>query len=357
MWNWYHHWEMLRLALGSLTFAGLISLAACSSDGGSPSNSAGAASTTAGASNTAGASTGGAGGSGQTGGSANAGASNAGSGNAGSGNAGASSAGASNGGANNGGSAGSAGGAPAGGAGAGTAGGGTAGGPSGCALCDDFEGVAAGMPPDPAKWTSTVLSDCMSTAAKPLVDASQHHSGAQSLKVAGTASYCDYAMVGNSAAFKALGNIVYGRYYVRFETALPAGHTAFMIFPDTGIKSLRVGGQNSALQWNRQSDDATLPSQSPAGIALSKVPPVATWMCLEFMVDQAKGLISTWVDGTLIQGLVADATPTADVDMAWGSAYKPMLTGVNIGWQNYGAGAMNLWFDDFALSTSRINCQ
>jgi hypothetical protein len=213
------------------------------------------------------------------------------------------------------------------------------------------------MPPDPTKWTSTVLSDCASNAAKPLVDASQHHSGAQSLKVAGTAAYCDYAMVGNSTAFKALGNVVYGRYYVRFETALPAGHTAFMIFPDTGIKSLRMGGQNAALQWNRQSDDATLPSQSPAGIALSKVPPVATWMCLEFMVDQAKGLISTWVDGTLIPGLVADATPTADVDMAWGSAYKPMLTGVNIGWQNYGAGAMNLWFDDFALSSSRINCQ
>ena len=228
MWNWYRYWEMLRLALGSLTFTGFISLAACSSDGGSPSNSAGTASATAGASNTAGAANGGAGGSGHTGGSANAGSGNAGASDAGSGNAGASSAGASNGGANNGGSAGSAGGAPAGGAGAGTAGSGAAGGPSGCALCDDFEGVAAGMPPDPTKWTSTVLSDCVSNAAKPLVDASQHHSGAQSLKVAGTASYCDSRHGRQLIAFKALGNIVYGRYYVRFETALPAGHTAFV---------------------------------------------------------------------------------------------------------------------------------
>jgi hypothetical protein len=231
--------------------------------------------------------------------------------------------------------------------------------PAGCALCDDFEGVAAGMPPDPSKWTSTVLSDCMSSAnPKPVIDAAQHHGGAQSLKVTGTANFCDYAMVGNSTAFKALGNVVYGRYYVRFETALPAGHTAFMIFPDMTPKhDLRMGGQNSALQWNRESDDATLPSQSPVGISLSKVPPVATWMCLEFMIDQAQGLISTWVDGTLVNGLVADATPTADVDMAWGSAYKPMLTGINIGWQNYGAGPMNLWFDDFALSATRINCQ
>jgi hypothetical protein len=214
------------------------------------------------------------------------------------------------------------------------------------------------MPPDPSKWTATVLADCMSMATvKPVIDASQHHGGAQSLKVTGTANFCDYSMVGNTTAFKALGSVVYGRYFVRFETALPAGHTAFMIFPDTNTKSLRMGGQNSALQWNRQSDDATLPSQSPAGIALSKAPPVATWMCLEFMIDQAQGLINTWVDGTLVSGLVADATPTADVDMAWGSAYKPALTGINIGWQNYGAGAMNLWFDDFALSATRINCQ
>jgi hypothetical protein len=54
--------------------------------------------------------------------------------------------------------------------------------------------------------------------------------------------------------------------------------------------------------------------------------------------------------------LVADGTPTADVDMAWGTAYKPSLTGFNIGWQNYGAGPMNLWFDDVALSATRIGC-
>jgi hypothetical protein len=230
----------------------------------------------------------------------------------------------------------------------------------GCAalpLCDDFEGVAAGSAPDPTKWMATALSDCATTAPEPTVDASQHHSGTRSLKVAGTANFCDYAMVGNAAAFAAIGNIVYGRYWVRFETALPAGHTAFMIFPDQmSGHALRMGGQNSALQWNRQSDDATLPSQSPTGIALSKVPPVGDWMCLEFMIDQAQGLISTWVGGDLVAGLVADATPTADVDMAWGQTYRPKLTSFNLGWQNYGAGALNLWFDDVALSSTRIGC-
>ena len=74
---------------------------------------------------------------------------------------------------------------------------------------------------------------------------------------------------------------------------------------------------------------------------MSKVPPVGAWMCLEFMIDQAQGLISTWVDGNQVAGLVADATPTPDVDSAWGTAYKPSLTGFNVGWQNYGAGPMN----------------
>jgi hypothetical protein len=226
-------------------------------------------------------------------------------------------------------------------------------------LCDDFEGVAAGSPPDPEKWSATVLVDCASTApTKPTVDDSQHHSGTRSLKITGSAAYCDYAMVGNAAAFKAIGNVVYGRYYVRFEAALTDGHVAFMAFPDDSQagKALRMGGQNKALQWNRQSDDATLPAQSPAGIALSKVPPVADWMCLEFMIDQAQGLISTWVDGTLVTGLVADASPTPDIDSQWGTAYKPELTSFNIGWQNYGSGPMNLWFDDVALSATRIGC-
>jgi hypothetical protein len=243
---------------------------------------------------------------------------------------------------------------------AGAPGGSAGSGSVGCAslpLCDDFEGVAAGAAPDPTKWIPTVLSDCMTTAPAPTVDTSQHHSGTKSLKVAGTATFCDYAMVGNAAAFKAIGNVVYGRYYVRVETALPVGHTAFMIFPDQmSGHALRMGGQNGALQWNRQSDDATLPAQSPVGISMSKVPPVADWMCLEFMIDQQQGLISTWVDGTLVPGLVADATPTADVDMQWGTTYRPNLTSFNIGWQNYGAGAMNLWFDDVALSSTKIGC-
>lgn len=243
------------------------------------------------------------------------------------------------------------------------AGGGAAGGSTvGCAalpLCDDFEGVAPGSPPDGQKWIATVLSDCPSTAAiKPMVTGSQHHGGTRALEIKGNAGYCDYAMVGNETALAAIGSVVYGRYYVRLEAALPDGHTAFMAFRDEALggKALRFGGQNKALQWNRQSDDATLPEQSPMGIGLSKALVAGEWTCVEFMIDQKQGSISTWVKGALITGLVADAAPTPDVDAAWGTTYRPKLTSFNLGWQNYGAGPMTLWFDDVALSAARIGC-
>ncbi len=350
MWNWYHTEDMLRLAFGSLVVSGSLIVGCGNSDSSPPSNQAGA-SATAGASNaTAGAPNGSAGRSGAVagggnvaGGSSNTagGANVAGSGNAG----GANVAGA-----------GGAAGAGTGTAGSGTAGGSAAGASSACALCDDFEGVAAGMPPDPTKWTM-VAPDCTDNPAVPSVDSSQHHGGTQSLKVAGVGDSCHNTMFGNTAALKAIGKVVYGRFYVRFETALPSGHVAFVTFPDaTKGNDLRFGGQSLALEWNRQNGDATLPSQSPVGISMSVVPPAATWTCIEFMIDQSQGLINTWVNETLVPGLVADGTATPDVDTAWGQTYRPNLAGFNLGWQSFGGGAMNLWFDDVALSATRIHC-
>ncbi len=335
---------MLRRRVTVCALLGLGLFNACSSDKASSANgngSAGSAQSGASATVAGGSSAAGAAGSGVSGGGASAGMS---AGLAGS-------------------SAGLGGGLPSGGAAGATAGsagnaaaGSAAAGSASCALCDDFEGVAAGMPPDPTKWTM-VAPDCTDNAAVPVVDASQHHSGNQSLKVAGVGDSCHNAMFGNSTAFKAIGNVVYGRFYVRFETALPSGHVAFVTFPDVTVgNDLRFGAQSLALEWNRQNGDATLPSQSPVGISMSVVPPAATWTCIEFMIDQSQGLINTWVNDALVPGLVADATPTPDVDTAWGTTYRPNLAGFNLGWQSFGGGAMNLWFDDVALSATRIHC-
>jgi hypothetical protein len=64
------------------------------------------------------------------------------------------------------------------------------------------------------------------------------------------------------------------------------------------------------------------------------------------------------VDGTEVAGLVADGTPTHDVDGQWSSRanWRPSLTDLRLGWESYGEGADTLWFDDVAMSTTRIGC-
>ncbi len=157
-----------------------------------------------------------------------------------------------------------------------------------------------------------------------------------------------------------IGTVWYARMYLRHTTALPAAHVTFVAMRDAndGNNDLRMGGQNGALQWNRQSDDATLPAQSPAGVALSVPLATTQWTCVEFMVNRSTGTMDTWVNGAQVAGLHNDGVPTQDVDAQWlsRSNWRPALSDFRIGWESYGEGADTLWFDDVALSGSRVGC-
>jgi hypothetical protein len=110
--------------------------------------------------------------------------------------------------------------------------------------------------------------------------------------------------------------------------------------------------------WNRESDDATMPALSPAGIALSEPLPTNRWLCVELTVDRAAGTMQTWVDGVALAGLQLDATPTPDVDEQWlrKADWRPALTDFALGWESYGGQALTLWFDDVALDAVRVGC-
>ncbi|HEY3472194.1 MAG TPA: cellulose-binding domain-containing protein [Amycolatopsis sp.] len=226
--------------------------------------------------------------------------------------------------------------------------------PAGCAgavLCDDFEqqtGTAPGAP-----WT-VGAANCQGTGTV-TVDGSVAHSGTRSVKVAGQGGYCNHAFFGSGLT---TSGPLFGRFWVRHTTPLPAGHVTFLAMRDaTDGRDLRAGGQNRALQWNRESDDATLPAQSPAGVALSVPLPTGTWSCFEFRLDGAAGQLRTWLDGTEVAGLVVDGVPTADVDQQWlARSWHPSVTDLRLGWESYGGDADTLWFDDVAVSTSRIGC-
>lgn len=225
-------------------------------------------------------------------------------------------------------------------------------------LCEDFEGAADGAPPDPGVWTVT-SPNCMGTGK--LAVASDHaHGGARSLRVDGGGGYCDHIFIANSAAVAGLGDVVHGRFWVRFSDALGQGHVTFMTLKDSadGGKDLRMGGQSQILMFNRESDDATLPALSPAGIALSHAPAPGQWTCIEFMIDEAAGEITTWVDGVEIPGLRVDAEPTPDIDQQWANKpdWKPRLEDIKFGWESYAGQTMTLHLDDLALADARIGC-
>lgn len=231
--------------------------------------------------------------------------------------------------------------------------------PTGCGsavLCDGFENQSG---PTPAGDWTVVHPDCAGAGAAAAVDTGTAHSGTKSVRIDGAGGYCNHVFVRANRDLGALGAVRYGRLWVRHTTALPTEHVTLLAMTDAadGNRDLRMGGQNGALQWNRASDDATLPEQSPAGVALSVPLPTGRWSCLEFMVDGDTGQLRTWLDGAAITGLTADGVPTHDIDGQWyNRTWRPQLTDLKLGWESYGGAPDTLWFDDVAMGTTRVGC-
>jgi hypothetical protein len=230
-------------------------------------------------------------------------------------------------------------------------------GAAGCAelpLCDGFEAVAAGGPPDPALWAVT-SPNCSGTGTL-AIDGDVAHTGAASRR----SGDCDHVFAAHAAALDVLGPVVYGRVWLRLGAALGPGHVTFLTLhaADSGGKDLRMGGQSEILMWNRESDDATLPALSPAGIALSVAPAADAWTCIEFMIDEAAGTLTTWVDDVAVAGLAVDPAPTPDVDPQWHQKpdWRPALADFKLGWESYAGQTMTLHIDDVALAGERIGC-
>jgi hypothetical protein len=228
--------------------------------------------------------------------------------------------------------------------------------PPGCgslAICDGFEGQTGSTPA--GAWAVS-NRDCSGTGTAS-IDTSVARTGSRSLRINGGEGYCNHVFVKSSTPLS--GTIWYARFYVRHTTALPTAHVTFAAMRDAndGGKDLRMGGQGTKLQWNRELDDQTLPAQSPNGLALSVVLPTNTWSCVEFMVNGGNGQMQTWLNGADVPGLHEDGVPTQDIDQQWlNRTYRPSLTDFRLGWESYGVGVDTLWYDDVAVATTRIGC-
>jgi hypothetical protein len=229
------------------------------------------------------------------------------------------------------------------------------GGCGGAVFCDGFEDQSGSAPSGNWKFEAP---DCQGTG-KVTVDSSVARGGSKSIRVDGKAGYCNHAFLATTKDLSSVGPVMWIKMWVRHTTALPAAHVSFVSMPDSsqGGKTLRIGGQNSALQWNREIDDATLPAQSPNGVAQSRPLPTGSWQCLRFKIDTSNGNLDTWLNSDQVPGLHADGVPTADIDQQWLSrTTAPRPTGLRLGWESYGVGDDTLWFDDVAVSRSELTC-
>jgi hypothetical protein len=224
------------------------------------------------------------------------------------------------------------------------------------AFCEDFEDDPAGAAPDPSTWE--IYSPNCSGDGTVIVDESVAHSGTHSIKVVSSGGYCQHVFMRPWIPVSSKGSPLYVRFYVRFGAVFSSQHTTFLALHDqSNNKALRMGGQNEILMWNRELDDATLPSLSPVGISKSLVPPANEWICVAFMVDGDAGHLTTWVNDALIEGLVVDDEPSQDVDQQWlNQEWFPDLTDVGFGWESYGQVPMTLWYDDIVIANSPIGC-
>ena len=121
-------------------------------------------------------------------------------------------------------------------------------------------------------------------------------------------------------------------------------------------KHLRIGGQNQILMYNRESDDATLPDLSPQGVAASTALPTGSWECFEYHVG-TDGSIETWLNGDAIAGLTSMPGVSNPNAGQWQrSSIKPKPSAVYFGWESYGGDTNTFWYDDVAISSSRVGC-
>jgi hypothetical protein len=239
-------------------------------------------------------------------------------------------------------------------------------------LCDGFEGDTPGMPPDPSMWT--VLMGCNPNMANLAVDGgltvgvddTVAHAGRNSLRVVGGDS-CGYYAI-HTSAFARLTGQVYARFYARFSGAPTSNHNGFVSMYSgsatnflsmySNSEQLRLGFQGSVLVWNYLSTDATLPDIDSTGEAESAATHPSAWDCIEFHLDPTTGHIEFWLGAAGVPGLGYDGTSVTGVSDNWHSSGPASLSlkSFGLGWLGLN-NQYTAWFDDVALSDSRIHCE
>jgi hypothetical protein len=162
----------------------------------------------------------------------------------------------------------------------------------------------------------------------------------------------------DSAYFQA--SDLYIRFYWAISQPLSDAHVTFITLHDSKEnRDLRWGGQAKVAIWNRESDDATVPTLSPQGIQKSFVPKAGSFHCVELHINQSKALIEAKIDGSVIEGLTITPSANREVDEQWKRKpnYSLALNDIKFGYESYGSEGNTVWYKDIVLATGPVGCR
>ncbi len=227
-----------------------------------------------------------------------------------------------------------------------SASGGSAAGATGTApiFSDNFEGTALN-----SKWIPKINGSGTFT-----LETAQKHGGAQALKVSTKNGYSTLLAFEDSSIFPAPDNTFYARVWFLVPTLPGNAHVIWLEAGDTtnDTHEVRIGMNLGFLQtnlWLNGEVDLRDPAQPLKA---------NTWQCIEFKMG--KDDLVVWLDDVELPAISTKNWTAygANNQNGGGTArtnWSPTYKSFRLGWE-LNAGP-EIWFDDVALSHSRIRCQ
>jgi hypothetical protein len=241
-------------------------------------------------------------------------------------------------------------------------------------FCDDFEDDPVGAPPA-APWRD----ETGPSGATVKVDSERAHSGHNAVHVhapKGASYRRGYFAVHSMPVFPAASREMYGRAMVWLDQApiTPPGKPPvhWTLFQGEGRSGddrfnsiYRFGGQHQKGLGLMANFETTPPVRSDCWQHSATPLPVAEWACVEWHFVVARNEMEFWLNGTELTDLHvvdkarapgAGCLATADLGGQW--LAPPAFQSLYFGWERYQEpeNDQNVWFDDIAVSASRVGC-
>lgn len=159
----------------------------------------------------------------------------------------------------------------------------------------------------------------------------------------------------NSAVFPSPTGKVHVRAYMKWDAAIPDGHTAFVTLgqnDDVG-RDLRFGSQAKSLHFNApQPGDGLSPNPFEYPMCSTcYAPPVGEWVCVELMFDWTNRVAALWV-GEEEKFRATDVNYHSGGTPTWPE--PPSV--LRIGHEAFGGDAP-VTYDDLAIGYDTIGCE